>query len=104
MARYADACNLFAFDADEVARKIDVLHRHCDTEGRDPAEIKLTILGVGSDAAGDPDGFLTAMEPYAALGVELVEIVPPMGTDPIEYVAKACEVIPRLTDLGGPAT
>jgi hypothetical protein len=100
VARYADACNLFALDVDEVSRKIDVLHRHCETEDRDPSEIKITILGVGADPAGDPDGFLTAMEPYARLGVELVEIVPPMGTDPVDYVARACEVIPRLTELG----
>lgn len=100
VARYADACNLFAFDVDEIARKIDVLHAHCETEGRDPSEIRITILGVGADVAADPDGFLTAMEPYARLGVDLVEVVPPMGSDPVEWTAKACEVVPRLTDLG----
>jgi len=100
VARYADACNLFAVDANEVERKIEVLHRHCETEGRDPAEIKITILGIGTDAAGDPDGFLRAMEAYARLGVTLVEIIPPTGADPVEYVAKACEVVPRLAELG----
>ena len=87
-------------EPEAITHKLDVLKGHCETEGRDPAEIKITILGVGSDAAGDPDGFLSAMEGYAKLGVELVEIVPPTGTDPVEYVAKACEVIPRLTELG----
>jgi F420-dependent oxidoreductase-like protein len=99
-ARYADACNLFAFEPADIAHKLEVLAGHCETEGRDPAEIKTTILGVGSDAAGDPDGFLSAMEGYAKLGVELVEIVPPTGSDPVAYVAKACEVVPRLAELG----
>ncbi|CAL9650069.1 hypothetical protein SUDANB23_06571 (plasmid) [Streptomyces sp. enrichment culture] len=31
VARYADACNLFAFGSGEVAHKLDVLVRHCDT-------------------------------------------------------------------------
>ena len=35
VARYADACNLFAADVDEVAHKLEVLERHCETEGRD---------------------------------------------------------------------
>src|SRR4051794_25436926 len=33
VARYADACNLFASDVDEVAHKLEVLEQHCKTEG-----------------------------------------------------------------------
>ena len=33
VARYADACNLFAADAEEVAHKLDVLRRHCERGG-----------------------------------------------------------------------
>ena len=40
VARYADACNLFSAGHDEIAHKLDVLARHCETEGRDPAEIE----------------------------------------------------------------
>jgi len=100
VARYADACNLFAFDVDDIRHKLDVLRGHCEAEDRDPNEIRLTILGVGADPAGDPDGFVRAMEPYAALGVDLVEVVPPMGADPIEWVSKATAAVPKLAELG----
>jgi F420-dependent oxidoreductase-like protein len=51
VARYADACNLFG-EADVVRRKVHVLHRHCATFERDPAEIEITQLStvvVGDD-------------------------------------------------------
>ena len=40
VARYADACNLFAPDPDVVAHKLEVLARHCDAESRDPDSIE----------------------------------------------------------------
>ena len=44
VARYADACNLFG--APKVVRhKLEVLARHCEEVGRDPAEITATRLG-----------------------------------------------------------
>jgi F420-dependent oxidoreductase-like protein len=52
VAQYADACNLFG-DARTVSRKVAVLHEHCATVGRDPAEIEVTHLGTASDIA-DP--------------------------------------------------
>ena len=71
VARYADACNLFAADPAGVAHKLEVLARHCDAEDRDPASIETTILAMGpvADPLADPDGFVRAMEEYAALGV-----------------------------------
>ena len=59
VARYADACNLFASSPDEVAHKLDVLARHCEAEGRDPATIERTILAM-SNPLDDPDGFVAA--------------------------------------------
>ena len=43
VAQYADACNVMG-DPDVVARKIDVLHRHCDAVDRDPATVRVTHL------------------------------------------------------------
>ena len=40
VARYAQACNLFA--GPDLSRKLDVLRAHCDTEGRDYDEIEKT--------------------------------------------------------------
>jgi alkanesulfonate monooxygenase SsuD/methylene tetrahydromethanopterin reductase-like flavin-dependent oxidoreductase (luciferase family) len=96
VAQYADACNLFADDVDAVARKLDVLARHCEDVGRDPAEISRTVL-----AGGDPfdAGFLAAMESYAKLGVEQVWVSAP-GSDPVGWVSRLTEQVrPRLDEL-----
>lgn len=53
VARYADAANLFG-EPEVVARKVGVLHRHCEDLGRDPADVSVTHLGtvlVGDDTA-----------------------------------------------------
>ncbi len=53
VARYADACNLFArAGADTLRAKLDVLKRHCDDIGRDDAEIEKTTLGTVHLAPG----------------------------------------------------
>jgi len=98
VARYADACNLFATDLDEVAHKLQVLDRHCDDAERDPAEIQRTILAM-ADPMGDVDGFLASMEQYAALGIDLVEVMP-LVEDPVAWVTQlGQQVVPRLADL-----
>jgi len=99
VAQYADACNLFASGPAEVKHKLEVLARHCDDAGRDPAEIEKTILG-GGDPVGDPEGFIAAMDEYARLGIDLVEIVP-FGPDPAGLVSRIGErVVPALAELG----
>jgi F420-dependent oxidoreductase-like protein len=45
VAQYADACNLFG-DLDTIKHKLEVLDRHCDAVGRDPATITKTRLGT----------------------------------------------------------
>jgi F420-dependent oxidoreductase-like protein len=47
VARYADACNLFAMNMDELRHKLDILRQHCETEGRSYDEIEKTTLGPG---------------------------------------------------------
>jgi F420-dependent oxidoreductase-like protein len=42
VARYADACNIAAYELSETARKLDVLREHCVNEGRDYNEIEKT--------------------------------------------------------------
>jgi alkanesulfonate monooxygenase SsuD/methylene tetrahydromethanopterin reductase-like flavin-dependent oxidoreductase (luciferase family) len=100
VARYADACNLFAANPEEAAHKLDVLRRHCDTEGRDPATVERTILFV-RDALADVDAFVTEMAGYARLGVTTVDLMP--TGDPVAYVEQVgTEIIPRLADLDPP--
>jgi alkanesulfonate monooxygenase SsuD/methylene tetrahydromethanopterin reductase-like flavin-dependent oxidoreductase (luciferase family) len=43
VAQYADLCNITG-DAAGIRHKIDVLHAHCETVGRDPAQIGVTRL------------------------------------------------------------
>jgi F420-dependent oxidoreductase-like protein len=58
-ARYADACNIFG-DLPTIRHKLDVLARHCEALGRDPAEITKTRLGglviAESDAEAERRG------------------------------------------------
>lgn len=44
VAKYAEACNLFG-DVAAIRHKLEVLARHCEALGRDPAEITKTRLG-----------------------------------------------------------
>jgi F420-dependent oxidoreductase-like protein len=98
VARYADACNLFAPDPSVVAHKLDVLDRHCDAEGRDPAAIERTII-YGSDPLDDMDAFLSAMAEYASMGIGQVW-VSPGGADPARWVEQVSErAVPELAEL-----
>jgi alkanesulfonate monooxygenase len=47
VAKYADPCNLYAFEDVAVLRtKLDVLRRHCEAIGRRFEEIERTAIGV----------------------------------------------------------
>jgi F420-dependent oxidoreductase-like protein len=98
VAQYADACNLFAEGPDVVRHKLEVLRGHCDDVGSDYDAIQKTVIGQ-LDPVGDRDTFLRAMTDYAALGIDLVTVVP-AGDDPVAWATTVCEdVVPRLADL-----
>jgi F420-dependent oxidoreductase-like protein len=44
VARYADMCNIHGSPA-TIRRRLDILHKHCEDVGRDPAEITTTRRG-----------------------------------------------------------
>jgi len=81
VATYADACNLF--DPTTVAHKVDVLRRHCDDVGRDPADIEVTALVRADDA--DPQAVVAEAEALAALGVQAV-VPSSAGPDPVRWL------------------
>ena len=97
VARYADACNLFAASPTEIAHKLDVLARHCDSEGRDLESIDKTIL-VLANPFDDLDRFLAQMAAYAKIGIGTVELIP--VDDPIAFTAQVGErIVPALAQL-----
>jgi F420-dependent oxidoreductase-like protein len=69
VAKYAQACNLFA--GPEIAHKLDVLRAHCDAVGRDYDEIEKTVIGpLDPGADGEHvDDLLELMKQFAELGI-----------------------------------
>ena len=77
VAQYADACNLFAADADDGRRTSSTCcARHCDDVGRDYDEIEKTILGRGATRSATSTSSCRRWRSTPQLGVDLVEIVP----------------------------
>jgi alkanesulfonate monooxygenase SsuD/methylene tetrahydromethanopterin reductase-like flavin-dependent oxidoreductase (luciferase family) len=74
VARYGDACNVFAGDPDSVRHKFDVLARHCDRAGRDPAEITKTVFAVGTS---DLAALATSARSLADAGADGMIVVGP---------------------------
>ncbi|MFJ3670192.1 LLM class F420-dependent oxidoreductase [Streptomyces sp. NPDC090106] len=101
VARYGDACNLFATSPEEVAHKLDVLRGHCDTEGRDYDTISRTVTYSGEPlAARDLDAFTRDIEGYAELGVDTV-ILAPRTVEPAGFIETfATPAVQRLAGLG----
>ena len=77
VARYADACNVFAGDPADVRHKFDVLSRHCGRIGRDPAEITRTVFAFDTSDLG---ALAASARSLAAVGADGMIIVGP--TDP----------------------
>lgn len=99
VARYADACNLFEFLGPErVARKLDVLRRHCDTEKRDYASIEKTTLGTVTLAAGAQSAadVIAHCRVLAGIGIDQAIFNLPNVHEiaPLEVFAK--EIIPAV--------
>ena len=99
VARYADACNLFAASPDVVARKLALLADLCRRNGRDPGTVRRTIIHVGDEIVdGQVDNFVEQMAAYAAVGVEQVSVIPD-ATRPTAWLDRLPEVVDRLAGL-----
>jgi F420-dependent oxidoreductase-like protein len=104
VARYADACNLFAGPQTgpaQVAAKLDALAQHCAREGTDYDRIRKTILWNGplEPSAAGGGAFADLMRRYVAVGVTEVRVMP-FTPDPVAFVAGLGEhVVPRIADL-----
>jgi F420-dependent oxidoreductase-like protein len=99
VARYADACSLRP--TPELPRKLDVLRRHCEDEGRDYEKIEKTCafafdVGEKGEKVGEVIGGLRWL---AGMGVQtVIGVVPNVDRiEPLEIIGR--EVIPAAADL-----
>ena len=101
VAQYADVWNSTVNDVDELKHKIDVLHRHCDTLGRDPGEIRKTVA-YSVNPFEDLDAYLKTSEQYAELGMEMINAGPfPGNPDPVGFIRRlGDDLVPRLAEIG----
>jgi F420-dependent oxidoreductase-like protein len=106
VARYGDACNLFARMGDEVLRhKLDVLRGYCEQYGRPYGEIEKTTLShwrLTRDGANDttsPQAAIAECARMAAMGIDQVIISVPNPTDPAVFELLATQVIPEVDKL-----
>ncbi|WP_045876250.1 LLM class F420-dependent oxidoreductase [Pseudofrankia sp. DC12] len=99
VAKYAQACNLFA--GPDLAHKLDVLRAHCEREGRDYDEITKTSyfeFDPGEDGQ-NVGAILAELERLASLGIQEVigRVVDVSKIRPLEIIGS--QVIPQITDL-----
>jgi hypothetical protein len=97
VARYADSCNLFGAPPQEIARKLDVLRRHCEAEERDYDRITKTVLAQ-RPPLDDVEAFLDEVRAYRELGVDEVMVMP--DRNPVEFATGLAErVLPRVAEI-----
>jgi F420-dependent oxidoreductase-like protein len=102
VAKYADACNIFAQSPEFVKHKLDVLREHCEREGRNYNDIEKTVLTVmapgpnGENAAHIVDQFgkLAEIGVQTAIGA----VVGVENLTPLEAMGR--DVIPQVTKFG----
>ncbi|NDL59597.1 LLM class F420-dependent oxidoreductase [Phytoactinopolyspora mesophila] len=96
VAQYADAWNTPGGTPAEVAELSEVLDRHCDDVGRDPADIRRTVQLRLSD---QPDDVLPRVEKYALVGVDDVILITNGGSAEAQ-AEQAASLLPRLQEIG----
>ncbi|MEZ0110888.1 F420-dependent oxidoreductase-like protein [Catenulispora sp. EB89] len=99
VAKYAQACNLFA--SPELEHKLQVLRGHCETEGTDYDAIEKTVmmpLNIGDKGENIP-ALLEQIRDFAALGVSEVHVSVPnvSETERLELIGR--ELIPAMAEL-----
>jgi len=96
VARYADACNVFA--GRDEARKLDVLRQHCEAVGRDYDTIYKTVYyafntSLGAQRIIDDLGTLAGLGFDAAIG----GVLNVWDVSPVEFIGS--EIIPVVADF-----
>jgi F420-dependent oxidoreductase-like protein len=102
VAKYADACNLFArMGADVVRSKLEILKKHCEDVGRDYAEIEKTTLSTVHLAPDKMNTQNVVMECQALAKLGITHAIFNMPNvheiKPLEIFGE--EIIPALANL-----
>ncbi len=102
VAKYADACNMFAgMGLDTLGQKLDVLKKHCEGIGRDYATIEKTTLDTVHLAVGQmsPSEVIEKCRALAGIGIQHAIFNMPNVYDitPLETFGR--EIIPVVTAL-----
>ena len=87
VAKYGDACNLFAADLDLLKHKLDVLKKHCSDEGRNYDEIEKTSLARidSTSAANNPGKLIELAQTLSEVGIDQMLIMASKDADPTSY-------------------
>jgi F420-dependent oxidoreductase-like protein len=96
VARYADACNLFA--GRDEARKLDILRQHCEAVGRDYDTIFKTAY-YGFDTSKGAPRIVDELGVLAGLGFDAAigSVAGVWDVTPVEFIG--AEVIPVVADF-----
>ncbi len=100
VARYADACNLFArLPAGDLSWKLEVLRQHCEAEGRDYDTIEKTALTQLSPGRQSAEMILQRLGDLARIGFQTViaSFAHVETLQPLELMAR--DVLPRAADI-----
>jgi F420-dependent oxidoreductase-like protein len=100
VARYADACNLFG-NPELVKRRLDVLRRHCEAEGRDYDHIEKTVhfsIAIRPDGTG-AQRVVDRLKAFSDVGIQTAigSLSRVETLFPIEVVGR--EIVPAVADL-----
>jgi F420-dependent oxidoreductase-like protein len=96
VARYADACNVFA--GRDEARKLDVLRRHCEAVGRDYDTIYKTVYYAFNTSLG-AQRIIDDLATLAGLGFDAAigGVANVWDVSPVEFIGS--EIIPVVADF-----
>ena len=109
VATYADACNVFGTDPDQLRHKYEVLQRHCEDVGRDYDSIEKTLLtqvSITPDGARrslTPDRMVERLGRTTEVGAQhaIFSVRNVHELSKLELIGR--EVIPQLRGLGRPS-
>jgi F420-dependent oxidoreductase-like protein len=101
VAQYADACNLYTYDTDEIAHKLAVLRSHCGTIDRPFDEIERTAAGTAYLAPGEMtvSQVTTICRDLARVGIQQLIFNMPNVHELAPLDAFGREIIPQVRDM-----